>query len=574
LINESIYEALILEGRNDEKAHKSTLQIIRNFFNGGEWLDEEYVNPDVNPNHLSAIDYIYNKLHEMYFHAHVSDALIRLEPILMNVALSLGFEQQGRLDAEKMNRLTLIVNYIKSNYKKEGFPIQLNKLTLQNTTYESLNNLFGNIVDEIIEKDNANANNKENTQINPDYDIIEVKDFKTANKIGNYSCSTSKLCYTQSESTWEQYSEGNSVYCLLRKDYKEISEEHGENTPYDEYGLSMIFLFVNENGNLSYSNTRWNHNTNGNGPANVDQSFTKTDISNLLNVNFDDVFKQYEIDYNGYKIVDNNFYNGLKLVKLRAENKYNLVDENGNLTLNEFVNDIDDFFHGYAVVRLDGIFNFINLNGKLISNIWFDEVCYFYNGFALVRLNKIYNFIKENGELLSEKWFDKAFTFNNGFAQVYLRNEGMFYIDVNGDELTDKRFDNCLNFKDKIAIVILHDKYNFINTNGKLISNQWFDAAYNFNDGFASVQLNKKWNYIDKNGNFLSNKWFNIAYNFCNGCGKIRLHDKYNFINTNGDLISNQWFKYATDFNNGIAAVDTFDNEHFKIDKQGNIIGN
>ena len=52
----------------------------------------------------------------------------------------------------------------------------------------------------------------------------------------------------------------------------------GEGNPYDEYGTSMIFVFIDPEGNITASNCRWNHRTEGEYNGSVDHAFTKTTL--------------------------------------------------------------------------------------------------------------------------------------------------------------------------------------------------------------------------------------------------------------------------------------------------------
>lgn len=309
-ILESKLKYLLDEGKNAEKAKLETYKVIERFFGYASWLSYPFNDEAANPNHLSIRDYIENKLRELLFHANCPDAFIRLEPIMMNVALHLGFEQQEQ-DVTRLNRLAMIVRYIEENYRKPDFPIQLSQLNINNTTYDTLNDLFGSIIDGEIEEDNQAANSyAEDSVMNPNYEVKEVNSFDEAEYYGRYSCSKSPLCYGEASTTWDQYTNdgANKAYVILRKGWKDIPEIHGENTPYDEYGLSMIFVFITPDGNLAYSNTRWNHDTEGKGPRNVDQSFNKTKIAELLNVNFNSIFKPWS----------NKFYESIRPILNRS----------------------------------------------------------------------------------------------------------------------------------------------------------------------------------------------------------------------------------------------------------------
>ena len=298
IVNRAMVQ-ILNEGRNEIKAKEKTLNVIRQFFNNASWLDNEYVDPqtpDANPDHLTVIEIIEKRLKDSYFHSNIADSVIRLEPIIMNIALGLGFEQNNP-DAQKLERLRSIVTYINGAVKKKlRLPIELNKLKLENTTFDTLNELFGSIIDEYEKSEEYAINRRDYTAgPNNNYTIEADVSFERAHEIGNYSCPDSKLCYTQSRSTWDQYTKNGaySVYILLRDGWKSEPCVHGDNTPYDDYGLSMIFVIIDDDSRLMYSNTRWNHNTNGQGPSNVDQSFTRLQLSELLNRNYFEVFKPF-----------------------------------------------------------------------------------------------------------------------------------------------------------------------------------------------------------------------------------------------------------------------------------------
>ena len=481
---------LINEGRNADKAKRRTLAVISQFITNAKEQNRKltFVDATGHPTTQIDIEAIENQLRQTCFHANIPDSVIRLEPIIMNIALQLGFEQQNQ-DRTKLNRLFRIVEYIKTCVDKQlPLPVRLNELTLEDTTYEYLNKVFGKVLDK---QDAEEAKRIQNAgysdNINPDYEILSDINYDTANAYGNYSCSTSKLCYTQDESTWRAYTNGgsNTVYLLLRKDWKQVPEKHGDDTPYDDYGLSMIFVFVDEDGNIAYSNTRWNHETNKQGPSNVDQSFTKESLSKLLNVNFDSVFKPLH-----------SFSDVLVTAKQQLQNGAD-------------------------------------------PSVVFDRVCRFYDGFARVRLGDKWNFINTDGNLLSDDlWFDNAGDFHNGFARVILEDK-FNYIDTDGNILReDVWFDEVEVFYKGFARVRLGDKWNLINTDGKILSEDlWFDLVWYFKNGFACVKLGGKYNLINTDGNILrEDLWFDNAGDFKNGFARVKLNGKWYYIDTQGNL--------------------------------------
>ena len=65
--------------------------------------------------------------------------------------------------------------------------------------------------------------------------------------------------------------------------------------------------------------------------------------------------------------------------------------------------------------------NWISLDNRLVSpEQWFDDVDNFYNGYAIVKLNDKYNFIDTNGNIVSpNKWYTTVEDLNIVIQQDY-----------------------------------------------------------------------------------------------------------------------------------------------------------
>lgn len=465
-INESLLANIILESTNNGLYRARTIAVINDFFENSDDLYEEW--PEDNPNHLLINEYLEKKFRDEFFHGKVHQTVMRLEPIIMSIALELGYEQEeGDNHAEELARLEKIVNYISSTVNDASAngvrpPFDLSKMTIENTTFDSLNEMFGTIIDKLQkEEDDILFNSQYNGGMNKKYTILSDIDFQKAHEYEPYTASKSVLCFTQKKSTWNKYiNKGNNVaYLLLRDGWENEPEEHGKGTPYDDYGLSMIFLFVDGDGNLAYSTTRWNHDTNGK-YSNVDHAFTKEYISNLLNVNFNSVFKGNNAFKNKVKNaiervrrgepVKSVFKDPLPVIMygenrymylVKFDEKYNVVDEDGNLLFpNMWFEGLSAFnSDGIAWCRFNNMENFATANGEILSKkLWFDDTFEFVNGFALVKLNGLCNLIDKQGNILSpNQWFSTVKNFNDdGFAEVGIKGK-TFFVDRSGN-LYDK----------------------------------------------------------------------------------------------------------------------------------------
>lgn len=417
----------------------------------------------------------------------MTNADMKYLPVVAKLAYSdeVGFDKRN----DNGNEIGILLKIVEL-FKKDDSLFQKVKANINNITFTEL---YEQVKPKLKESNTIDTYNANHVEPRNDYDVVEVPDFQTANFYGNKSCSVSKLCYTQNEHTWNEYTKNgiNKVYVCLRHGWESIPEEVGEGNPYDEYGTSMIFVFIDPEGNITTSNCRWNHRTEGEYNGSVDHAFTKTTLCETIGKRFDETFKPYSMEYlmkKGYVPFD-------IVQKLLDDGK----------KPEEIFNYCDDFCEGFAVVQLNGKYNYINANNQLISKTWFDYGGYFRKGFACVELYGKYNFINANGQIISDTWFDDCYAFYNGFAYVRLNNKWNF-INTDGQIISNTWFDGCGSFKNGFARVELNNKYNFINTNGQLLSDTWFDDCGGFDNGFAIVKLNGKINYINTNGQIVESK--------------------------------------------------------------------
>lgn len=76
----------------------------------------------------------------------------------------------------------------------------------------------------------------------------------------------------------------------------------------------------------------------------------------------------------------------------------------------EFRNIFDSYLYwedegGKVPVEIDGKWNFLCRNGKLLSEIWFDKIPRpFFHGYAIVVLNGKFNVIDKTGRFVFDKW--------------------------------------------------------------------------------------------------------------------------------------------------------------------------
>ena len=64
---------------------------------------------------------------------------------------------------------------------------------------------------------------------------------------------------------------------------------------YDDYGLSMIFVWITPEGKLHECNTRWNHEAIYAPGHGVDNALNEVDIANLMGAPFDRAIHRREL---------------------------------------------------------------------------------------------------------------------------------------------------------------------------------------------------------------------------------------------------------------------------------------
>ena len=347
------------------------------------------------------------------------------------------------------------------------------------------------------------------------YKVVAINSAEEAAKYGRYT----SWCVTHSEANYDGYTEGGRrFYFCLRDGFEDVPKRAGEGCPLDDYGLSMISVLVDPEGEPNVITTRWNHENDGENNENL---HTAEQVQEVTNIDFYATFKPYSLE---------------QLTAMGITPFYVVQDmlDKGAKPEDIFVK-IDEEEYGLRRVYLNNKYNFIDDENKLLFDRWFDFADYFKEGFALVKLNRKYNFINTEGQIAFNQWFDGVGNFMNGFAKVRL-----------------------------------NDKYNFINTEGQIAFNQWFDYAERFHEGFATVQLNNKWNFINTEGRILSNQWFDDTWGFSEGFAGVRLNDKWNFINTEGQIAFNQWFDIVWPFSKGVSEV-ILNGKGYNLDKEGNL---
>ena len=370
--------------------------------------------------------------------------------------------------------LALLKQLVLFAYNNEEVNKELDS-NLNNMTFDELKTMLNDRRKKYNEANKSKLSSKNVSS--KDYRVAPILSEEQAEQYGKYT----SWCITHG--SYSSYAKnGSRFYFCLKNGFENVKKETGDGCPLDDYGLSMVSVLVDIDGEPTIITTRWNHEHDG---ENNERLHTAEQVQEILGLNFYKTFKPYAKEE-------------LKELGIVSFDEAKERLESGEDPFNIFQN-VHKINDGFSKVQLNDKYNFIDKNGKLLSDKWFDGISEFNDGFSKVRLNGKYNFIDKNGKLISDKWFDWINYFNTGFSKVQL-NDKVNLIDKNGKLISDKWFDVIRDFNNGFYRVILNDKFNYMDKHGKLLSDKWFNKAFTFNGDIARVQLNGKWNNIDKHG--------------------------------------------------------------------------
>jgi len=371
-------------------------------------------------------------------------------------------------DGGIIQRLNATLELVASDAHINEYDRNLNGLSA-----EELINRFSSARKTIGDKDREEVGALD-LQVNNNYTIVQIDDFEQSSQYGKYT----SWCVTHNENMLDSYTSGGigQFYFCLKNGFENVPAETGEGCPLDEYGLSMIAVSVDGDGQLNTCTCRWNHDNGGN-----DHIMNTQQISQLIGMNFydvfkpnnklknfveelltkvkngtplDEVFQKVDEEDNDYAIVGT-YFKGNNPWGL-ADMKFNVLDKKTNtFVTNEWyaaiyhVQNTDRF-----VVETENLFqNIVTLGGRFV----FDDF-----------VSSIESFIYENKDYYAVRYdsvnaalLDSSF--NNATNETYKsirigdenptgkyvcqiteRNGSTNLIDVHGNRLYDKENSSCL----------------------------------------------------------------------------------------------------------------------------------
>ena len=194
--------------------------------------------------------------------------------------------------------------------------------------------------------------------------------------------------------------------------------------------------------------------------------------------------------------------------------------------------------------------------------------------------NTVVPYLKKNGKYVlvdsatmkpkNGKEFDMITLVSEGLALVILNNKYGF-IDKTGKIIIPMKYVDAFKFSGGVARVEFNNKWGFVNNTGQEVIPVKYDDAFDFSEGLALVSLNNKYGFIDKTGKIIIPMKYDYAFNFSEGLARVELNKKWGFVNDTDQEIIPIRYDEASDFSEGLASVE-FNNKYGFIDKAGKII--
>ena len=540
-IDEGYRDYILLNESQESKSIAAAKQLLKSELNMSEVQADKFVRQDIR-----------QQFPVLHHNSKAGKFILGLTRMLLNDNIA------G--NAQALQRLNATIELISNETHINEYDRNLNGMSAQD-----LIDRFSGARKEKNDKDREEVNSMEYQQ-NNDYTIVQIDNFEQSSQYGQYT----SWCVTHSENMLDSYtSDGiGQFYFCLKNGFENVPRERGEGCPLDEYGLSMVAVSVDEDGNLNTCTCRWNHDNGGN-----DNIMGTKQISQLIGKNFYEVFKPNNKWENEIERVTKELATNKKLdyifdfvdelsqgyYRVGLSKKYNIVKGRKLLSPMWFKYIYDSFEEGFIVVQdNDFNYNLLSKNGKLLSETWFDECNNFVNGYALVLKEGLgVNFINKKGNYLSETWFDDATDMDTDYMDSniawVMKDEGCNFITTKGTFLFNRWYDYVDRFYDRDYTTVRQDgKYNILLKYGQLLSKTWFDSINIpiYNSNLAHVRIDNEYNILNLNdGQLLSAQWFdNIQCIFTlPELNLVRLNDKLNVIDKNGNLVYDKWYSSYED---------------------------
>jgi hypothetical protein len=238
-----------------------------------------------------------------------------------------------------------------------------------------------------------------------------------------------------------------------------------------------------------------------------------------------------------------------KITWLIENGKYGLLDTKKQEFIIPPVYDFAEIYdEGYSLIQKDGHFGFINHQGEMLTSLDYNAARHHNNQLILVEKNGKFTFLDKR--ILSGQHLD--FAGNPEFREEY-------------DMVISS-------YNDGFSIVVLGEKYGYINDLGEEIIPLMYDGATLFEGQVAAVKFGEKWGVIDKaNGKIIDFKYTEMRP-FNNKISVAKNGKKWGAIDMHDQTIVPFKYKFLSDFNSDKVALAKKNKHWGVINNKGKIL--
>ncbi len=235
---------------------------------------------------------------------------------------------------------------------------------------------------------------------------------------------------------------------------------------------------------------------------------------------------------------------------VKKDNKWIVLDYNGNLISKLNYDEIQLFRDGFVGVKYESRWGVINSNGDFVIKPHYEMIRPFHMGMAVISEGKNWGFINGAGTIKIQPQFSEVQSFQLEGAWVR-KGKKWGLIDSNYNLIIDYKYDQIRYFKEGKAFVEKEGKCGYVNRKGDEVISFIYDYAEDFSEGLAEVCIGKECGYIDTASKIVIAFQYEKNYGgeFHKGLAEVKQNELYGFIDKNGKVVVPIKFNTVADYN-------------------------